>query len=303
MSKQITFFHRQNNSVETEKVYGDGAVKFLYESTLGKALSPLLTQKWISDLYGVTQDTPLSGRKVPGFIKQYDIDLNEYQAGSLQAHNKEDSYASFNEFFIRRFNDGERHFCANDKLAAPAEARYFGFEKIDDNISYPVKGKFLSPTDMIAKSEHANTFKNGPLFIARLCPVDYHRYHYPDDGRTIDAYPVHGPYHSVNPLALQNKEDILVTNERRVAILDTDNFGKLAYIEVGAICVGTIVQSFDETQRFKRGDEKGYFLFGGSTVIVIGEEGKWRPSDDILQHSAEGREVYLKLGDEVGLKA
>src|SRR5690606_18415701 len=113
---------------------------------------------------------------------------------------------------------------------------------------------------------------------------------------------VAGQFHSVNPMALKIKEDIFIANERRVSILETENFGKLAYIEVGAICVGKIVQSFDETKSFKRGDEKGYFLFGGSTVIVLGQAGKWAPSDDIIRNTQKGMETYIQLGDEVALR-
>ena len=107
--------------------------------------------------------------------------------------------------------------------------------------------------------------------IARLCPVDYHRYHYPDAGRTLAHYPVHGKFHSVNPAALRYSDAIFATNERYVSILDTENFGKLAYIEVGAMMVGKIVQTHPTDQPFRRGDEKGYFLFGASTVIVLGQ--------------------------------
>ena len=131
--------------------------------------------------------------------------------------------------------------------------------------------------------------------------MDYHRYHFPDDGKIVDDYRVSGLYHSVNPLALKSKEDILITNERHVTILETKNFGKLAYIEVGAICVGKIIQSkpLDKGREFARGEEKGYFLFGGSTVIVIGEKGKWKPSADILMNTKKGMETYLHLGMSV----
>ena len=157
----------------------------------------------------------------------------------------------------------------------------------------------LKAVDLIGNQELAKDFVGGPLMIARLCPVDYHRYHYPDNGMTTKSYSIHGDYHSVNPLALKYRGDIFIKNERRVSILDTEKFGKLAYIEVGATCVGKIVQSFDESKPFKKGDQKGYFLFGGSTVIVCGEKGKWQPSLDMMENTKLGIETYIKLGDEV----
>ena len=109
-----------------------------------------------------------------------------------------------------------------------------------------------------------------------------------------------GPLHSVNPTALNKRPDILFTNERVVTILKTKNFGLLAYIEVGALCVGKIVQSHRE-RNYQRGDEKGYFLFGASTVIVLGEQNKWLPDSDLLENSKSQRESLVRLGEKVGL--
>lgn len=108
----------------------------------------------------------------------------------------------------------------------------------------------------------------------------------------------HGKLHSVNPLALRRKADLFLHNERQISLLNTDHFGRLAYVEVGALCVGKIVQTFGSSL-FQRGEEKGYFLFGASTVIVYGEPGAWRPSEDLLQQSAQGRETLVELGSPV----
>jgi hypothetical protein len=104
----------------------------------------------------------------------------------------------------------------------------------------------------------------------------------------------------VNPVALQAKNEILATNERQVTILETENFGTLAFVEVGALCVGKIVQTHSDFSKFKRGDEKGYFLFGGSTVIVLGQPGKWKPEYDLLEQTQAGRETLVKLGADGG---
>ena len=103
-------------------------------------------------------------------------------------------------------------------------------------------------------------------------------------------------------MALKFKNQIFIKNERQVTILQTENFGRIAYIEVGAICVGKIVQSHSWKKPFMRGQEKGYFLFGGSTVVILGEKGAWKPSQDILTNTNKGIETYLQLGQEVALK-
>ena len=138
------------------------------------------------------------------------------------------------------------------------------------------------------------------MMIARLCPVDYHRFHFPDSGSMVERYTLSGKFHSVNPVALKAQPTIFLENERCVSILKTDNFGYLAYVEVGALCVGKIVQSTNEMVRFERGQEKGYFLFGGSTVIVLGEKGKWLPDSDILENTRKGHETFIKLGACIG---
>ena len=269
---EIKFYNRVTGKEDTEKVYGDKFIQWLYESNSGKTLSTLICKAPLSKFYGALQDFPLSQKKVAPFIKKFHIHMDDYLP--QEGRSEKSPYANFNQFFIRRFRPGKRPI---------------------------VKGHCLKPKALLANTKWEKTFEDGPLLLARLCPVDYHRYHYPDDGKIVDNYRVHGLFHSVNPLALKSKEDILITNERHVTILDTVHFGKLAYIEVGAICVGKIIQSkpLDKGRVFARGDEKGYFLFGGSTVIVIGEKGKWKPSSDILENTKKAMETYLHLGTTV----
>lgn len=301
-SNEINYFNRRTQRLETELVYGDGAIKFIYDNSFGQMLAPMIASKSVSQLYGSYQDWPISSNKVPPFVEKFNIDLSIYKAGSVPAEKKENSYKTFNEFFIREFEENKRNFI-NDEKTMPAfcEARYYGHQEVNDNVQIPVKGKLLKSNDLLGGSKWSPTFDGGPLLIARLCPVDYHRYHYPLSGKTLDSFQINGQYHSVNPLALTAKPEIFIVNERRASILETEKFGKLAYIEVGAAMVGKIVQSHDEAKPHNRGDEKGYFLFGGSTVILLGEKGKWSPSEDIISNTANGIETYLHLGEEVAV--
>jgi len=289
--EEIKYFNREENSTQVEKVYGDAVVRWLYNSPSGNLLSHFLCKAPISQAYGFIQSTGLfSQHKVDPFVAKFSINLTEYE---------DRKFTSFNDFFIRKFRPGKRNFVQESNIMpAFSEARYFGFQEITDETKIPVKGIYLQAKDLIDNKKWNNVFSGGPLMIARLCPVDYHRFHFPDDGEVLDEFRVHGLLHSVNPIAIKKKEDIFITNERHVTILDTKSFGKIAYIEVGAICVGKIVQSYSGKQ-FKRGDEKGYFLFGGSTVIILGEKGKWIPSADILEYSAKNMETYIKLGSPV----
>jgi phosphatidylserine decarboxylase len=303
-SQEIKFFNRMTGQNETEKVYGDAFIKFMYRSSAGKKISHLFTNKYFSKAYGAFQDLPSSQRKVRPFIEKFNIPIDDYEPGTRSALDIRDSYRSFNEFFIRKFKLGRRSFITDPyRMPAFAEARYVGFDAVDEKSLYPVKGQYLLAKDLIGNDQISKIFQGGPLLIARLCPVDYHRYHYPDSGKILEHFSVPGAYDSVNPFALQYKNQIFIKNERYVSILQTENFGRVAYIEVGAICVGKIVQTHRWNKPFLRGEEKGYFLFGGSTVILLGEKGAWKPSSDISQNTANGIETYLHLGQEVATKA
>jgi len=234
-----------------------------------------------------------SARAIDPFIRQYHILVEEFEARR---------YGSFNEFFIRKFQPGVRPFCPEPyHMPAFAEARYFAYREVGATHLVPVKGAELLPEAILGGSENAAPFLGGPALVARLAPVDYHRFHFPDDGAILKHYPLAGALHAVNPLALAYKRDLFATNERKVSLLDTEHFGRLAYVEVGALCVGRIVHTHAHEGRFQRGAEKGYFLFGASTVIVFGEPGAWVPAPDLLEQTALGRETLVRLGETVAL--
>ena len=293
---EIKYYNRYTKREEIEKIYGGSYVKWLYQSKLGRLFSFLLSFSWPSKIYGVLQNYPFSGyRKVRFFIKKFSINIDEY----LPENKEGVPYKSFNSFFIRRFKPNVRPFIQDPKIMpAFCEARYFAYKALEHAQTIPVKGKYLTPNALAGRFYQEGDFENGPMLLARLCPVDYHRFHFPDNGECNKHARITGRYHSVNPLALAVKPDIFCTNERQVSVLHCENFGKLLYVEVGAICVGKIVQTHKK-KSFIRGDEKGYFLFGGSTVILFGEKGRWSPDSDLLQNTAGSVETYVKLGDRI----
>lgn len=287
----IQVWDRALGRMVEEKVYGDKWVRWLYETPAGNAVADgILSRKLPSVLYGAWQASPLSRGKIVPFIRDYQIPMELFEAGP---------FANFNEFFIRKFRPGARHFAeAPQRMPAFCEARYLAWDQIHPDQVFPVKGAYLSPEALLGDAREAKAFDGGSLMIARLCPVDYHRFHFPDDGRVLKSWRVAGRYQSVNPAALRYRNDIFATNERQVSILETQNFGKMAYIEVGALCVGRIVQSFRGTD-FRRGQEKGYFLFGGSTVIVLGQAGAWKPDADLSSRTAQKIETLVRLGEPI----
>ena len=288
----IVFWDRRTKRLTEEAVYGDFFIRAMYGHRLGRfVMDRFLSRPWFSRLYGFLQSTAWSRFKVAPFVRKFAIPMDDYVS---------ESYSNFNDFFIRRFRPGARPFATSPTLMpAFAEARYFAYSAIGPLEKFPVKGIALSIDALLGSSAKARPFMGGPLLLARLCPTDYHRFHFPDAGTVIDAYRIPGKLHSVNPLALHFKNDIFLTNERFVTVLQTQNFGRLAYIEVGATCVGRIIHTHSDGP-FSRGEEKGYFLFGGSTVILVGEPGRWLPSSDLLEQTWVGVETLVRLGDVVG---
>ncbi len=290
----IQVWNRQTGLLEREQVLGEQWLSRAYGTRLGRFVSDrVLAKQWVSRCAGLFNDSSFSAKKIPDFIREFKIKIDEYESPK--------AWRSFNEFFIRKFKPGARNFVAlSEQMPAFSEARYFGFESVTEisQKEVQVKGVRLTAEKLLGDLGLGGTFENGPLLIARLCPTDYHRFHFPDDGTLEKAFPIRGPYHSVNPVALNARPGILAENERYVSILQTQNFGKLAYVEVGAMCVGRIVQTH-VGPAFKRGDEKGYFLFGASTVIVLGEQGRWVPSIDILEQTRQAHETFVRLGEPV----
>jgi phosphatidylserine decarboxylase len=300
----LPIFDRKNKTMITEKIFGEIGVRLLYENPLGSLLeSTLLSRSWFSKAYGLYQSSPLSRPAIAPFIEAFNIPMEEYEAGP---------FSTFNDFFIRKLKTGVRPFEAESgRLSAPAEGRYLVFPSVTESTRLPVKGATLDGPALLGahlrevdrrvglRSTDLDSFRGGPGFIARLCPVDYHRFHFPDAGKIVAEDRIPGPLHSVNPIALGKRGDLLFRNERRVSILETKNFGRLAYVEVGAICVGKIVQSFPGGRDFRRGEEKGYFLFGGSTVIVLGEPGRFEFDPDLVEKSAAGVECLVRLGEGI----
>ena len=295
--KPIRFVHLDSDIIQEEQVYGGFWVKAMYGIWLGRMVAKLIVAPPFSRFFGWLQDRPRSKRKVKPFIEKFNINMDDFLPE--EGRSVDDPYSTFNQFFTRRVTDTARPFAQEKQFPAPCDARYFAYESLDDEVSVPVKGAYFKASALLNHEEWAPIFEAGPGFIARLCPVDYHRFHFPDQGRVLDSWRISGVLHSVNPWALAFRDDIFMINEREVTILETEHFGKLAYIEVGATCVGKIKQTYQQ-DTFERGDEKGMFLFGGSTVIVIGERGRWHVDPRILEHTQNGVETYLKMGQALG---
>lgn len=264
--------------------------KFLYRTFLGRVLLKILTRPFVSRLVGKYKSGRASARGVKKFVAKNNIDMSDYE-------NRE--YLSFNDFFTRRIKDGARRIDDTPAhLIAPCDGKLSVYTA-DEKGVYSIKNSYYDIADITGK-ENAAKFYGGTLLVFRLTVDDFHRYSFFDGGTAEETVKIKGELHTVNPIAMERYK-VFSKNAREYTLLHTDNFGDAVFAEIGALMVGKIVNS--GKREFSRGEEKGYFEFGGSTVIVVLGKGAVTIDGDILKNSADGNETKVRLGEKIGEKA
>ena len=291
----IKLYNRATKEYEIEKVAGEGLMKHLYSTTLGKLqLEFLIKRKLYSALTGVLCDTRLSAGKIQWFAKEYGIDLSLCEEGV-------ENFKSFNHFFTRKLKPEARPFAADTELLlSPGDGRMRAWMDIDMEKLVQVKGLSYSLKNLLADEQLASQYQGGIYVLLRLAPVDYHRFHFIDNGICTASKKIKGYYYSVNPIALSTIPTVFCQNKREYSILDSEHFGKILYMEVGATSVGSIVQTYQPGAEIRRGDEKGYFKFGGSTVILFLEKDVACIDEEIIEQTALGFETRVLAGEPIG---
>ena len=282
-NKLIQYLDRETKKIETENVYGEKAIAFLYGDRWFQKFFTIFVAKFplFSALYGLWQKAPWTKHKVKKFIDRFGVDPEEFEK-------KVSEFSSFNDFFIRRLKSSSRPL-ANEELIIPADGRYFFYPNIDETSGFIVKNQKFSLTSLVQDDALARRYAGGGLVIGRLCPVDYHRFHFPCEGIPAKSRRINGYWYSVNPVAVKKNLSIMTQNKRSVCELDTESLGKVLLIEVGATNVGSIIQTYQPGSLVKKGDEKGYFSFGASALIMLFEPGVMEFSEDLMQQNHEIR--------------
>lgn len=295
MAEPIQYFNRYTGKLETETVYGDAFLRFTYGNPLGKlALHALVKRSAFSRWYGWRMDRERSRAKIAPFINTYDVDAGEFADAP-------DSYRTFNEFFYRRLKPAARPIQGDAKSAVfPADGRHLGFQDVSKMDGIFVKGATLDLGELLGDAALARRFRDGTMILSRLCPVDYHRFHFPVAGVPDRPRVINGPLYSVNPIALRQNIRIFSENKRAVTHIESPEFGLVLMLEIGATCVGGFAYTFQPGAPVAKGAEKGYFKFGGSSTITLFERGRVRLADDLVRHSQRRVELYARMGDILG---
>ncbi len=262
----------------------------LYKTIIGGVVLAFATRKTVSKVSSIYMNSKSSVKRIDKFIKKNKINMDDYPKRE---------YLSFNDFFTRKILKNKRPFSKKQNdLISVADSKLLVYE-INDKTEMIIKNKKYTLKELLRDKNLAGEYKGGLCLVFRLTVDDYHRYSFVDDGNVIKSKKINGILHTVGPIAFRRYK-VFKENQREYSVLNTKNFGKVIQMEVGALMVGKIVNY--NIEKFHRGDEKGYFLFGGSTVVLIFKKDIVEIDEDILKNSSVGIETKVKLGETIGKK-
>jgi phosphatidylserine decarboxylase len=294
--KKIIVYNREKKQLEEEKVYGQKILEYLYTSKTGLFLTKsIFKRKFFSKIYGNRLKTKFSKKKIMDFIIKNSIDTSEFLEDVK-------SFNSFNDFFIRKLKDGSRPISQDkNSLISVADSRLSVF-KIQHDIVIPIKGRYFTLGQITNNENIVKRYLNGICLIFRLAPSDYHHFCFVDSGLQSKIISLGHFYNSVNPIALESNLPVFQSNYREYCEIETENFGCVLHVDVGALGVSKIVQHYPQGTNCKKGQEKGYFEFGGSTCILFFQNKTVEIDEDIIEYSQKGIEVIVKYGSSIGRK-
>ncbi|KAF2293910.1 hypothetical protein GH714_005601 [Hevea brasiliensis] len=306
-ASHILVFDRRTKRLVEELIDGKivMSMRAIYQSKIGlqlidKGAKELLIS--ISEKQGRKMNAAESAKDIPQFVEFFKDQIN-----LAEVKYPLENFKTFNEFFIRELKPGARPiaFMERDDVAVcAADSRLMAFKNIEDSLRFWIKGKKFSIQGLLGKEISSSTFVDGSLVIFRLAPQDYHRFHVPVSGTIEQFVNVPGNLYTVNPIAVNSEYcNVFTENKRVVSIISTAEFGKVAFVAIGATMVGSITFLKKEGDSVKKGDEFGYFSFGGSTVICVFEKGAIQIDEDLLVNSARSLETLVSVGMKLGVAA
>ncbi|RMG74314.1 MAG: phosphatidylserine decarboxylase [Bacteroidetes bacterium] len=291
--KRITYIDRKTQELVEEKPPGEAFLRFLYHHPLGKLpLESVAKRKMLTSFYGRLMNRHTSARWIRPFVKAYGIDMEE-AAQELSA------YRTFNEFFYRKLKPGARPI--GEGLVSPGDGKLAAFARIREVGDFFIKGESFRLRDFLQDDALTERYESGAMYILRLAPPDYHRFHFPYSGIAAAPKKIRGKYYSVSPYAVQgNFARVFCQNKRDIVRLQTPDKGMVLVCPVGATMVGSILHTYQGDSTVTKGDEMGYFAFGGSTIVLLIEEGQVSIDADLLENTRRGLETAVRMGERIG---
>lgn len=268
------------------------SLRFFYHTAVGRLLLKPLVAPCISKLIGAFMSSSLSRPLIGRFVKKNGIRLSDYE---------DTRYRSFNDCFTRKIKAENRPIPMDaNSFIAPCDALLSAYPIREDSV-FHIKGSDYSVSGLLGGNVVlADKYKGGTALVFRLCVHHYHRYIYLDHGTKGKNVFLKGKLHTVRPIALETFP-VFVQNCREYTVMETESFGAVTQIEVGALLVGKI-QNHHEEHTFMRGEEKGMFLYGGSTIIVLTQKDTVRFDERIFSATERGEEIEIRMGDVLGTR-
>ncbi|MGM9648294.1 MAG: phosphatidylserine decarboxylase [Eubacteriales bacterium] len=268
------------------------SLRFLYHTPIGRVFLKVLTRPFVSNIVGKYMESSLSKKRIKKFIRQNHIDLSVYQT---------EDWRSFNAFFSRHIKPEARPMGnpAAGELLSPADAKLLIYP-IRDGLVLPIKESEYTVASLLQNEALAKRYQNGWAVVLRLCVDDYHRYCYAASGEKEPDVFVPGKLHTVQPIALRMRP-VFCENARSYTILHTEQFGEVVQMEVGALMVGKIINhDADRKMTVTAGVEKGYFAFGGSTIVLLFGENTFEPDAELVENTRNDLETVVRFGEMIG---
>lgn len=289
-------YRDRNGNFEGETSGQDRLLEFLYGTSAGRRLVRILIRPSVSRLGGAVLSTGMSRLFIGPFVKKAGIRLEEYEK------QKSGKYGSYNDFFCRRIRKECRPICNDpDAFISPCDGKASVYP-IGEDCSFQIKNTRYTVESLLRSARLARRYQGGYAYVFRLTVDDYHRYCYAETGVKSRQKKIPGVFHTVNPAA-SDRYPIYKENTREYCLIRTPDAGTIVQMEVGALMVGTIRNYSSARQNVRRGEEKGRFEFGGSTVAVLVEPQKVTPDADLLANTREGWETVISMGERVGSSA
>lgn len=288
----IQFINRATQELVTERPPGEDILRFLYGNPVGEALVlPIAKRKFISDWYGKKMDSPSSVSRIEPFVRSLNIDMSE-------SEKQIDEFTSFNDFFYRKLKPGARQI--EEGLVSPGDGKLLVFEKASEVNSFFVKGERFTLGEFLEDEKLAKEYQDAAMAILRLAPNDYHRYHFPYQGIPSACHEIGKDYYSVSPISLEKKfAKVFTKNKREICRLKTAGKGEMLIIPVGATMVGSLNSTFTPESPVKKGEEMGYFAFGGSTIVLLFDANSFELDSDLVENTRNHFETAVRMGEKI----
>ncbi len=291
----LKYYDRYTKQIISERIFAKEFLIWAYNTTTGRFFTQILfRQKFVSKFYGWWHKQSWSKKKIKPFIKKMNVNMRE----SLKST---ESFKSFNDFFTREIDLSHRPVNQDDEVCvAPCDGRVMVYPKINLDNEFHIKRSSFKLGSFLQDDNLEQKYSGGSMLISRLYLTDYHHFHFPDSGLPKKSSAMDGKYYATSPYSISSLTPFYTENHRMLTQFESDNFGEIVISEIGAFTVGSIKQQYQPDVAVGKGDHKGFFELGGSTIVLLFEKGVVNFDSDLIRNSKYDLETYVRQGDSIG---